>query len=258
MSAAFGINSLSKSFTSRTGVTVKALENVSMDSAPGELTCVLGPTGSGKSTLLRLMAGLDTPDSGSVLIGGQASHRLRGKIGYMTQENGLLPWLTVEENVGLPLTINRMPDKARKKRVKEIADSLGLRDALKLYPYEMSGGMQRRAALGRLMALGAPYWLLDEPFTNLDERTQHGLQSLLLRLSSQLRLSVVFVTHSVDEAVWLADRVVVLSASPGRVVESFEPGLQRPRQRLSEEYGSAMERIRRSLESVLEEHTPES
>jgi ABC-type nitrate/sulfonate/bicarbonate transport system ATPase subunit len=240
-----------KAFTSRSGVPVEALAGVSLRAEPGSITCVLGPTGSGKSTLLRVMAGLEEPDSGSALVGGHPPASLTGRIGYLTQQHTLLPWLRVRDNIALPMRIKGVEREERSARATGIAASLGLGDSADLYPHELSGGMQRRAALGRLLAQEAEYWLLDEPFSNLDERTCHSLQELLLGLVKEHRLSVVFVTHSVDEAAWLADSITVLTASPGKVAESFEPGMPRPRRRLSEDYGLVMERIRKSLESVI-------
>jgi len=253
MSGAIVASGLCKAFTSRSGVLVEALGGVSLRAEPGNITCVLGPTGSGKSTLLRIMAGLEEPDSGSVLVGGKSPEVITGDIGYLTQQHTLLPWLRVLENIALPMRLRGADAKERESKAREIASSLGLGDYLDLYPYELSGGMQRRAALGRLLAQEAGYWLLDEPFSNLDERTSHSLQGLLLGLVREHGLSVVFVTHSVDEAAWLGDRIAVLSAAPGVLAESFEPALIRPRRRLSEDYGDIMERIRRSFESILGE-----
>lgn len=251
MSFAFEAKGISKSFTSRSGVRVEALRDISIQSPSDSLTCVLGPTGSGKSSLMRILAGLETPDAGTAKVAGRWPSQLSGQIGYLTQHHALLPWLKVRDNIALPMRLRGASAQERSNRAAAIAESLGLAQALELYPYELSGGMQRRAALGRLLAQEASYWLMDEPFTNLDERTQHELQALLLRLADENSISVMFVTHSVDEAVWLADKIIVLTAGPGRVAESFSPGLTHPRQRLSEEYGGAMERIRKSLESVL-------
>lgn len=253
MRAAFRAEGLSKSFTSRSGMEVEALADISLECAAGELTCVLGPTGSGKSTLLRILAGLDEPDKGTVEVGGVEPTSMAGHVGYLTQQHALLPWLRVRDNIALPLEFKGAAPATRRRRADEIAACLGLEGFGDLYPYELSGGMQRRAALGRLMALEAPYWLLDEPFTSLDERTQHGLQALLLDLIAEHGVSTIFVTHSVDEAVFLADNLMVLSPAPARIAESFRPGLHRPRNRLSEDYGAAMERIRKSLESALSE-----
>lgn len=251
MSAAIEAIGICKAFTSRSGVPVEALSGISLRAEPGSLTCVLGPTGSGKSTLLRIMAGLEQPDSGEALVDGRMPSDLEGSIGYLTQQHTLLPWMRVHENIALPMRLRGIQAEERAVRTIKIAGTLGLKDSMDLFPYELSGGMQRRAALGRLLAQDAEYWLLDEPFANLDERTSHSLQQILLGLVKEHELTVIFVTHSVDEASWLSDRIIVLSSGPGRVAEEFEPEIERPRKRLSEDYGSVMERIRKSLESIL-------
>ncbi len=244
---------LSKTFASREGVRVRALEGVSFSGAPGRVTCILGPTGSGKSTLLRIASGLESPSAGEVRVGGRLPAALAGTIAYLTQRHTLFPWMRVRDNVGLPLTLAAGRSQGGSQSVEEICALLGLEDALDLYPYELSGGMQQRAALGRLLVSRAPYWFLDEPFSALDERTRHHLQDVFLTLVREHDLSVLFVTHSIDEAVYLADRIVVLSASPGRVVEVFDPDLPRPRNRLAPAYGELIELIRRRMESALAE-----
>ena len=248
---AFRAEAITKTFTTRSGQRILALQDVSFESAEDSITCLLGPTGSGKSTLLRLLAGLERPDKGHVLVGDSDPASIAGKIGYMTQEHTLLPWLRVCDNIALPLEAIGMPRAERIRSASSIAASLGLGGVEELYPHELSGGMQQRAAMGRLLAQQSQFWLLDEPFANLDERTRHELQSLLTGIIKEHGLSVIFVTHSLDEAIWLADKAIVLSAGPGKVVESFKPRIERPRDRMTQEYGDAMERIRRSLESVI-------
>lgn len=250
---AFEISGISKSFESRSGRLMRALEGIDISISHGSITSIVGPTGSGKTTLLRLVAGLDEPDTGRALISGNPPDQCRGCIGYITQQHSLMPWLSAYENVALPLRIWGHDSKETKEKVMGILGSLGLGGSENLYPYELSGGMKQRVALGRLLASDARYWLLDEPFSSLDERTQHGLQGLLVRLVQEHGLSVLTVTHSIDEAVFMADRVVVLSSAPGRIVDDFTPALARPRQRLSPDYGAALERIRRGIESVLGE-----
>jgi NitT/TauT family transport system ATP-binding protein len=247
----FTLKDVVKEFTSREGTRITAIEGVSLDALEGGITCIVGPTGSGKSTILRLLAGLELPESGTLSVGGHRPDELTGKLGYLTQRHTLFPWMRVKDNVGLPLELKRSGD--RDERVRAICEKLGLAGAGDLYPYELSGGMQQRAALGRLLASEAPYWLLDEPFSNLDERTQHHLQRLALKVVKENGLTALFVTHLIDEAVYLADRIVVLSASPGRVVDSFEPRLPHPRDRLSPEYGRLIERVRQGIESVIGE-----
>ena len=247
----YSLDGVSKDFLSREGTAVRALERVSFASSGAGITCIVGPTGSGKSTILRILSGLERADEGLALVAGKDPAGLNGQIGYLTQRHTLFPWMRVRENIGLPLALRNVPEGEISARVTALCRQLGLAGTEHLYPYELSGGMQQRAALGRLLASESLYWLMDEPFTALDERSRHQLQRLLIDLQAQRGLSVLFVTHSIDEAVFLADRVVVLSAGPGRVVDAVDIDLQHPRDRLSLLYGTRMERIRTAIESVL-------
>jgi NitT/TauT family transport system ATP-binding protein len=245
------LSGVSKSFRSRTGERVPAVENVSFRVSERSIVCLLGPTGCGKSTLLRLVAGLEEPDSGrcELLPGGKGA---AGRpAGFLTQRHTLFPWLTAEKNIRLPMEV-RGTDAGRAHALAgEIMDSLGLSGYAGLYPHEMSGGMQQRAALGRLLATETDCWLLDEPFASLDERTRHAMQDLLVRLAGERGGTVLFVTHSIDEAVRIADRMYLFSAAPGHIVESFELDDPKPRDRLSDLFGRHMERVRRRLEEEI-------
>jgi NitT/TauT family transport system ATP-binding protein len=251
MSAAFRIEGVSKGFSSLAGGTVHALAGLNIEAPAGEITCLVGPTGSGKSTVLRLLAGLDAQDEGLVQVEGRPPGEKVGQVALVTQLHNLMPWKRTWENIVLPDLLRGLKRREARARALALCSSMGLEGSGELYPYELSGGMIQRAALARQIAADSRLWLLDEPFSSLDERTQHALQDLLISLVAEKGLSVVFVTHSIDEAVYLADRVEVLSAVPGRVIESFRPALGRPRDRLSPGYGEAMERVRRSIESVL-------
>lgn len=248
---AFHLESVTKTFTSRSGVSIQALKGITLSGNGGEITCLLGPTASGKSTALRILAGMEPPDGGTVNVVGKDPGAMKGRLGYITQSHTLFPWMRVAENISLPLELRGVPAREARKRTDEICRKLGLSGAERLFPYELSGGMQQRTALGRLLCSEATHWLMDEPFSNLDELTQHGLQELLLELVRAHGISVLFVTHSIDEALFLADRLVMLSAGPGRTVDDFRPGLQHPRDRLSPAYGHMMERIRQNMENVL-------
>ncbi len=245
------LDKVSKEFTSRDGARIRALDGVSFEAARKGITCIVGPTGSGKSTILRAVAGLEQADSGSVLVDGEAPAARKDRTGYLTQRHTLFPWMRVRENIGLPLALRNGRLQESDRRVAEICALLGLAGSEDLYPYELSGGMQQRAALGRLLASDAGLWLMDEPFTALDERTRHQIQQLLVDLSASRSLTVLFVTHAIDEAVFLADRIVVLSAAPGRVVQTVDVALPRPRKRLDPAYGACMEQVRTSIESVI-------
>jgi len=251
--AAFSFRSVSKSYASRDGAPVLALDEVSFETPNGGITCIVGPTGSGKSTILRILSGIEQPDSGTVQIGGRPPRELIGRIGYLTQRHTLFPWMKVGENIGMPLELQGTAPDRRHERVRGICTMLGLAGAENRYPYEISGGMQQRAALGRLLASESPVWLMDEPFNALDERTRHRMQELLIGLVREQGLSILFVTHTIDEAVFLADRVIVLTAGPARVAETFDWSVAHPRDRLSREFGETIEQVRRRVESVLKE-----
>ena len=199
---------------------------------------VVGPSGSGKSTLLRIIGGLLELDAGAVSIFGESVHEARSNkhIGYVPQNPALLPWRTVSENVALPFQLNRRirgadgPTKERTAaRVAEILEVVGLEGVERRLPSELSGGMQQRVAIARALAFEPKVLLMDEPFSALDELTREQLRFELLRLVDLQRPTVVFVTHSIAEAVLLADQVVVLSSGPGRVVGEIPVPLGRPR-----------------------------
>lgn len=246
------LKNVSKSYLSKNNTVVRAAEDVSIDLLKGRITCLVGPTGSGKTTILRLAAGLDSPDSGQIVFenGGRANGA-GPMTGYLTQHHSLLPWMTAGDNVGLPLKISGTDGRKIESRVKGILESLGLADFADLHPHELSGGMQQRAAIGRLLAMDSRCWLMDEPFSAVDERTRHHLQNLLIELNKSRGITVLFVTHSIDEAVYLADSIHVLSTGPGRVAASFELEEEKPRDRLSPEFGRRMEEVRMMMEQVI-------
>jgi NitT/TauT family transport system ATP-binding protein len=209
---------------------VDALSPVDLKIGAGEVVTILGPSGSGKTTLLRIVGGLDEPTAGVVRIGGASPHEARRakRIGFVPQSPALLPWRTVGANARLLLDVNRSRSTTATDPVALLAE-VGLADFTDAYPHELSGGMQQRVALVRAMALGAPLLLMDEPFAALDEITRADMRHLLARLCEQVATTVLFVTHSIAESVFISDRVVVLSARPGRIVGIEPIGLPRPR-----------------------------
>jgi NitT/TauT family transport system ATP-binding protein len=202
---------------------VLALDRVSLRVRPGEFVCLVGASGCGKSTLLNLVAGLDRVTGGSVDIAGGADP------GLMFQEPALFPWLTVGGNVELPLKLRRAPREERRRRVAELLDTVHLTGFGRHRPHELSGGMRQRVALARTLALDTPVLLMDEPFGALDAMTRDLLHDELERIWSERRLTVLFVTHNVREAARLADRIVLLSSRPGRVIYETEVDVPRPR-----------------------------
>ncbi len=211
--------------------TVEALSPVDLTVAPGEVVTVLGPSGCGKTTLLRMIAGLEPVSGGSIEIDGDTpeSARERKRFGFVPQSPALLPWRTVEANARLLQDINAGANPSPLPDVAELLEHVGLGDFYGAYPHELSGGMQQRVALVRAFGLGAPYLLMDEPFAALDEITRADMRHLLASLCEPSSTGVLFVTHSLAEAVFLSDRVVVLSSRPGRIVGVVDVDLPRPR-----------------------------
>ncbi len=216
------------------GQPVHALSLVSLDVAPGEFVSFIGPSGCGKSTLLRLAGGLLSPDRGSITIGGETPTAARANKHYafVPQQPALLPWRSVKDNVALLGQLNTRRSHSTgitPGEQLELLDSIGLTPFLDSLPAELSGGMAQRVSIARAFALGAPVMLMDEPFSALDEITRAEMRYLLLDLWRRVQSTVLFVTHSIPEAVVLSDRVFVLGAQPGRVVRTVEVPLQRPR-----------------------------
>jgi ABC-type nitrate/sulfonate/bicarbonate transport system ATPase subunit len=206
-----------------------ALDGVSLAVEPGQVVALIGPNGSGKSTLLRVAAGLLRPDRGSVRLDGDAVAGTSPRIGIVFQEPRLLPWRSTQSNVAYPLELAGVPPDERRATVERLLGNVGLRGVASLVPRELSGGMRQRAALARTLALEPRILLLDEPFSALDELTRERLNLELLALAAERAATMLVVTHSVQEAVFLADRVVVLSPRPGRIVADLEVALPRPR-----------------------------
>ena len=206
-----------------------ALAGCSLDVPAGSFTVVIGPNGCGKSTLLRLVAGLLPPTSGGVRVGGHAPRAGDGRVGLAFQQPRLVPWRSTSENVALPLELAGRPAAERRAAATEALERVGLAHAAALRPRELSGGMAQRAALARALISDPPVLLLDEPFSALDALTRETFDAELQRLWLERRRTVVLVTHSVPEAIQLADRVVVMTPRPGRVARIVSVDLPRPR-----------------------------
>jgi len=219
---------LSRSF-SGAGGEVQALSGVDLAVAPGEFVCLVGPSGCGKSTLFNLLAGLLRPSSGRIMIDGGEPERLLGRVGYMPQKDLLMPWRTVLDNVTLGLEMAGVRRREARRRAAEALPRFGLDGFEHRWPSSLSGGMRQRAALLRTFLAGRDVMLLDEPFGALDALTRQGMQAWLLEIWEADRKTILFVTHDVEEAVRLADRVYVMSGRPGRMRMCVEVALPRPR-----------------------------
>jgi NitT/TauT family transport system ATP-binding protein len=226
------VRHVSKTFHRRQGKvdsSIPALRDISLQIMPGEFVCLVGPSGCGKTTLLRLMHGLLEPDSGVVLIDGDRTSEPGPHAGFVFQSFRLLPWRTVLDNVEFPLQIQGMGRAQRTARAREYLSLVGLEDFEHSYPHELSGGMQQRVGLARALALEPRILLMDEPFAALDAQTREFMQIELGRIWEHLGVAVVFVTHSLDEALFLADRIVLMGPRPGTIEELIPVELPRPR-----------------------------
>lgn len=225
-----------------------AIENVDLEIQSGDFTALIGPSGCGKSTLLRVLAGLVEASSGEVWLDNltPAQATAQKQISWMAQKPALLPWHTVRTNVALAQKIN--PQNSRSLMTpEELLDLVHLRDFSCSHPFTLSGGMQQRTALARTLALGASVWLMDEPFTALDELTREDLTREVLRLWQRFRPTVLWVTHSISEAVRMADRVLIMSPRPGRIHTRQTIALSRPRDDTSGEFQDLVRSIRADL-----------
>ncbi len=207
----------------------RALNDISLDIKDGEFVCILGASGCGKSTLFNAVSGLLTPTEGQILLDGQDIIGKPGQVGYMLQKDLLLPWRTVLGNITLGASLTRGATRTDRERAAELARHYGLGDFLRHYPRALSGGMRQRVALMRTIAAGRELMLLDEPFGALDSQTRIGMQQWLLDIWRELKRTVMFVTHDVDEAIFLADRVVVMLPRPGRIGWILDVAIPRPR-----------------------------
>lgn len=206
---------------------VIALENISMQVEDGEFVCIVGPSGCGKTTLLRILAGLETPSAGYFTI--RRTDPSKPLQSMIFQENGIIPWMTVWENVAFGLKMRRLPKPLVRERVAYYLDKVGLSQFAKLYPKELSGGMKQRVSIARAFANDPEILLMDEPFAALDEQNKFILQRELLSIWEENRKTVLFITHSIDEALMLSDRIILLSAHPGTIAGEKRLDLPRPR-----------------------------
>lgn len=251
---AVAVTNVGKVFDGKRGAQVVALEDINVTVARGEFVSLIGPSGCGKSTLMRLIADLDQPTSGTITVFGKTAHqaRLDQDYGIAFQQAGLLPWRTVRQNIELPLQLHKADRATRSARSTELLNLVGLTDFGDNFPDQLSGGMQQRVAIARALAESPNLLLMDEPFGALDEMTRERMQGELAHICAETGAAVVFVTHSIPEAVFLADRVVVLSPRPGRIRAivdvKFDGAAERTEHiRESELFFNAVSRVREAL-----------
>jgi len=232
------LQNVNRSFASPRGERIEAIHDVSLEVEDafspegrdiGEFRVLLGPSGCGKSTLLRMIAGMDRPDSGQIIVNGKQVEGPGRDRGMVFQKYTSFPWLTVGDNIAYGMKINGVPAEERAKTVARLVEAVGLAGFEKVYPDTLSGGMQQRVAIARTLAVRPEVILMDEPFGALDAQTRTDMQLLLLRVWDETACTVLFVTHDVEEAVYLADRIFILSARPGTIVEDVPVPFGRPR-----------------------------
>jgi NitT/TauT family transport system ATP-binding protein len=228
------VRSLARSYTSREGTT-EAIADVSFRVPPGEFLCIVGPSGCGKTTLLKCMAGLLAPTSGEVLLNGETVRAPPPQMGFVFQDysNSMLPWLKVDANVTFPLRHKGVDARRRAELAEQTLRVVGLSEFARYYPWQLSGGMQQRVAIARALAYEPEILLMDEPFASVDAQTRGDLEDLLLDVWAEYGVTTVFVTHDIDESVYLSDRVVVLGPRPATVESELPVELPRPRDQIT-------------------------
>ncbi len=225
------VTNVSRSFNKENGAPTDALCDVTLEIKDKEFVCFIGPSGCGKTTLLRIVAGLDTPTSGEILLDGKKITVPDAKRGMVFQEYSLFPWRTVIDNIAFGPRMQGIKKKEATKIAEKYLELIGLEQFKNSFPYELSGGMRQRVAIARALATEPQVLLMDEPFGALDAQTRNTLQHELLEIWGKNNVTILFVTHSMDEAVFLADRIVVMSARPGKIKDIIDVDLPRPRDR---------------------------
>jgi NitT/TauT family transport system ATP-binding protein len=240
--------------TKRYGGAPAVLESINLVIEKQEFVSIIGPSGCGKSTVLKLIAGLTSPSSGTIRVDGMTPLNARETVSFVFQDATLLPWRTVKENIGLGMELERVPKDRREKEIAVLLELVGLKAVSSAYPRELSGGMRMRVSIARALATHPRVMLLDEPFAALDEMTRDRLNEEILRLHAEQKWTAVFVTHSVPEAVFLSDRILVLAPNPGRVHAEIRVDLPVPRMsavRGTKEFDALASRVARTLRETI-------
>ena len=256
MSSSIGIHDVDRVYTDTDGNKVTALSDVSLDIRPGEFISVIGPSGCGKTTLLRLIAGLDKPQSGTLTIDDKRITNVSPERGYVFQQGGLFPWLTVEGNIAYGLKARKVYKQNREKIDKYIS-MVGLEGFAKSFPHQISGGMAQRVAIARALINEPKALLLDEPMGALDSFTRADLQDKILELWKENGITMILVTHDIDEAIYLSDRIVIMTPRPGKISRVIDVDLPRPRHRGGVEFLDMRKQILQLFELAQAEPQPE-
>lgn len=245
----FQLKAISKTFvTGRTNSELSVLRDIDLEIGENEFVCIVGPSGCGKSTLLRIMSGLEPATSGTILYRGQELQKPTAAIGMVFQNYSLMPWLSVADNIGLGLSLKNVNRQEKNEIVNSYLDIIGLSQFRKAFPHELSGGMQQRVAIARSLANDPDVVLMDEPFGALDAYTRIQLQKELLRIWDQHKKTILFVTHSVDEAIYLADRILLMSRRNGSIERDIRVDMPRIRDRSDPTYARLNQTLLEELE----------
>ena len=239
------LDKISKAYMPDSGRNVQALSDISFDIKPGEFITIVGATGSGKTTLLNLISQLERPNSGNLAYCPTLD--IRNDISYVFQHYTLLPWLNIQKNISFGLKLRKIDKNQRMKTACRLMRDTGLKGFERAYPHELSGGMRQRAAIAQALAIEPKLLLMDEPFGSLDDATRSELQQMLVNVHETSDTTIIFVTHNIDEAVLLADRIIVLSRSPGTISNDIKVELDKPRDRSSKEFTDLFLQIRELL-----------
>lgn len=243
------LKNVKKEFLTGKGDKVTALGNINLSVPESEFVCILGPSGCGKSTMLRIIAGLETATEGEVIYKGKEIVGAHKEIGMVFQNYSLMPWLNVLDNIALGLNFAGVGKKERLEKAEYYLEMIHMKDFGKAFPYELSGGMQQRVAIARALANDPQVLLMDEPFGALDAYTRIVLQQELLSIWENHKKTIIFVTHSVDEAIYLADRVIFMAPKPSRIEKEFLIDMPRVRQRNNPRYGELTEEMLKLFET---------
>ena len=251
----FEIENVSKTFVSKDNKEeeVYALKDINLTIETGKFVCFVGPSGCGKTTLLRLIEGFENPTEGTIKDNGEIVTEPTAQRGFIFQNYSLFPWLNVLDNVMFGLNISGKPEKENMDRAMKYLEAVGLKDFAKRYPHELSGGMKQRVAIIRSIINDSKSLLMDESFSALDVQTKHKLQKIIYEICRQKNKTILFVTHDIDEAVFLSDEIVVFTRRPGKIKKIYKNNLERPRNRDNQEFKDFVSEITKSIDESEEE-----